>query len=80
MLDRRINGQSFTARVEPFLRPTLSSGNVVIVDNLGSHKGKPVRQRSRSAGARLLFLPPLSPDLDLIGRSAPDPIPKGPPP
>ena len=66
VLDGPINGQSFTAWVEQFLLPTLSPGDVVIMDNLGSHKGKAVRQLIRSAGARLLFLPPYSPDLNPI--------------
>jgi transposase len=66
VLDGPINGQSFTAYVEQFLLPTLSPGDVVIMDNLGSHKGKAVRQLISSVGARLLFLPPYSPDLNPI--------------
>lgn len=66
VLDGPINGQSFTAYVEQFLVPTLSPGDVVIMDNLGSHKGQAVRQAIRAAGARLLFLPPYSPDLNPI--------------
>ena len=66
VLDGPINGQSFTAWVEQFLVPTLNPGDVVIMDNLGSHKGQAVRQAIRSAGARLLFLPPYSPDLNPI--------------
>ena len=66
VLDGPINGQSFTAYVEQFLLPTLSPGDIVVMDNLGSHKGKAVRQLIRSAGARLLFLPPYSPDLNPI--------------
>ena len=66
VLDGPINGLTFTAWVEQFLLPTLSPGDVVIMDNLGSHKGKAVRQLIRSAGARLLFLPPYSPDLNPI--------------
>lgn len=46
--------------------PTLSPGDVVIMDNLGSHKGAAVRKAIRSAGAKLLFLPPYSPDLNPI--------------
>ena len=46
--------------------PTLKAGDVVIMDNLGSHKGKAVRQAIRAAGAKLLFLPPYSPDLNPI--------------
>ena len=66
VLDGPINGQSFTAWVEQFLVPTLSPGDIVIMDNLGSHKGQPVRKAIRSAGAKLLFLPPYSPDLNPI--------------
>lgn len=66
VLDGPINGQLFAAYVEQFLVPTLQPGDIVIMDNLGSHKGQAVRQAIRSAGARLLFLPPYSPDLNLI--------------
>lgn len=66
VLDGPINGQSFTAWVEQFLVPTLAPGDVVIMDNLGSHKGPRVRKAIRTAGAKLLFLPPYSPDLNPI--------------
>jgi transposase len=66
VLDGPINGQLFTAYVEQFLVPTLSPGDIVIMDNLGSHKGKTVRNAIRAAGAKLLFLPPYSPDLNPI--------------
>ena len=66
VLDGPINGLSFTAWVEQFLVPTLKPGDIVIMDNLGSHKGQAVRNAIRSAGARLLFLPPNSPDLNPI--------------
>ena len=66
VLDGPINGQSFTAWVEQFLVPTLTPGDIVIMDNLGSHKGQAVRKAIRAAGARLLFLPPYSPDLNPI--------------
>jgi transposase len=46
--------------------PTLRPGDIVIIDNLGSHKGKAVRQAIRAAGAKLFFLPPYSPDLNPI--------------
>ena len=65
-LDGPINGQSFTAYVEQFLVPTLQPGDIVIMDNLGSHKGKDVRAAIRAARAKLLFLPPYSPDLNPI--------------
>ena len=48
------------------LFPTLQPGDIVVMDNLGSHKGKAVRAAIRSVGARLLFLPDYSPDLNPI--------------
>ena len=66
MLDQPINGQSFVDYVEQFLVPTLSPGDVVIMGNLTSHKTPAARAAIRSAGARLLFLPPYSPDLNPI--------------
>ncbi len=66
VLDGPINGDAFRAWVEQFLIPTLSPGDVVVLDNLGSHKGKAVRQALRKAGAHLIFLPPYSPDLNPI--------------
>jgi transposase len=66
VLDGPVNGQLFTAWVEQFLVPTLSPGDIVIMDNLGSHKGKAVRKAIRAAGAKLFFLPPYSPDLNPI--------------
>jgi transposase len=61
-----IDGASFRVYVEKVLLPTLRPGDVVIMDNLGSHKGKAVRQLIRSAGAKLFFLPKYSPDLNPI--------------
>ncbi len=66
VLDQPINGEWFKAYVEQALVPTLQPGDVVVMDNLGSHKGKAVRQAIRAAGAHLLFLPPYSPDLNPI--------------
>lgn len=66
VIDGPINGQSFLAWVEQFLVPTLTPGDVVIMDNLGSHKSQAVRRAIRTVGARLLFLPPYSPDLNPI--------------
>ncbi len=57
---------TFLAYVEQVLVPTLSPGDVVILDNLGSHKGGAARRAIRKAGAHLLFLPPCSPDLNPI--------------
>jgi transposase len=66
VLDGPVNSPIFTAYVEQFLVPTLSPKDIVIMDNLGSHKGKAVRSAIRAAGAKLLFLPPYSPDLKPI--------------
>ena len=66
VLDGPINGTAFTAWVEQCLAPTLNRGDIVILDNLGSHKGKPARNAIRNAGAHLFFLPPYSPDLNPI--------------
>jgi transposase len=64
VLDQPINGASFAAWVEQMLLPTLSPGDIVVMDDLGSHKRPAIRQAIRSAGAKLLFLPPYSPDLN----------------
>jgi transposase len=61
-----INGESFAIYVEKVLLPTLQPGDIVIMDNLGSHKGKIIRRLIRSVGAKLLFLPKYSPDLNPI--------------
>lgn len=66
VFDGPINGESFLRYVEQFLVPTLKPGDIVIMDNLGSHKGEAVRTAIKAAGARLLFLPPYSPDLNPI--------------
>jgi transposase len=66
VIDGPINGESFRAYVEQFLAPVLKPGDIVIIDNLGSHKGKAIRNAIRAAGARLFFLPPYSPDLNPI--------------
>jgi transposase len=66
VLDGPINGEWFRAWVEQVLIPTLAPGDVVVLDNLGSHKGKAVRRAIRAAGAHLIFLPPYSPDLNPI--------------
>lgn len=66
VIDSPINGELFTLYVEKVLAPTLTRGEVVILDNLGSHKGKLARDAIRAMGAHLLFLPPYSPDLNPI--------------
>jgi putative transposase len=66
LFDGPINGERFLAYVTKFLVPALKPDDIVVADNLGSHKGKAVRKAIRSAGARLLFLPKYSPDLNPI--------------
>ena len=66
VLDGPINGAAFLAYVEQVLVPELSPGDIVIMDNLGSHKRKAVRDAIEAAGASLLFLPPYSPDFNPI--------------
>lgn len=66
VFDGPINGEGFRAYVNQQLLPTLEPGNIVILDNLGSHKSKSVRDAIRTAGARLWFLPKYSPDLNPI--------------
>jgi transposase len=66
LFDGPINGERFLAYVEQFLAPTLKLGDIVVLDNLGSHKGKAVRRAIRAVGAHLLFLPKYSPDLNPI--------------
>jgi transposase len=66
VFDGPINGRSFTAYVEQILVPSLQPGDIVVLDNLGSHKGKAARDAIAAAGAKLRFLPPYSPDLNPI--------------
>ncbi|WP_167377000.1 IS630 family transposase [Rhizobium aegyptiacum] len=66
VIDGPINGELFTLYVKKVLVPTLAKGDIVILDNLGSHKGQAVRRAVRAAGAHLFFLPPYSPDLNPI--------------
>ncbi len=66
VVDGPINGATFLAYVEQILVPTLKPGDIVIMDNLGSHKGQAVRAAIRKVGAKLFFLPPYSPDLNPI--------------
>jgi len=66
LIDGPINGESFRVYVESVLAPTLRPGDIVIMDNLGSHKSRAVRHAIRAAGARLFFLPKYSPDLNPI--------------
>ncbi|WP_370123448.1 IS630 family transposase [Bradyrhizobium sp. USDA 329] len=66
VFDGPINGESFRAYVEQQLVKVLKPGDIVVMDNLGSHKSPTVRQMIRKAGARLWYLPPYSPDLNPI--------------
>ena len=66
LFDGPINGERFRAWIEKALVPTLQPGDIVVLDNLGSHKGQAIRQAIRLAGAHLLFLPAYSPDLNPI--------------
>ena len=66
VFDGPINGKCLRAYVEQQLVPVLRPGDIVVMDNLGSHKSKAVRDTIRAAGARLWFLPPYSPDLNPI--------------
>jgi transposase len=66
VLDGPINREAFQAYVEQLLVRELRPGDIVIMDNLSSHKGPAVRQAIEAAGARLVFLPPYSPDFNPI--------------
>ena len=66
VLDSAINGDSFLYYVREILVPTLKPGDIVVLDNLGSHKRTEVRRAIRQAGAKLFCLPPYSPDLNPI--------------
>ena len=66
VIDGPINGVSFRAYVEQVLVPVLAPGDIVVMHNLGSHKGRAVRAAIRAAKAKLFFLPAYSPDLNPI--------------
>lgn len=66
LIDGPINGETFQLYIEKVLVPTLRQGDIVIMDNLGSHKSKAVRHAIRAAGAQLFYLPKYSPDLNPI--------------
>lgn len=66
VLDGATERESFEAFVEQILTPKLSAGDVVVMDNLSSHKGPGVRSMIESVGARLLYLPPYSPQFNPI--------------
>ena len=66
VLDGPINGELFQAYVDQVLVPELRCGDIVVLDNLGSHKGAGVREAIEAVGASLRFLPPYSPDFNPI--------------
>lgn len=66
VLEGAINAMAFRTYVQQVLCPTLRKGDIVIMDNLSSHKDEEARKAIRKAGAHLLFLPPYSPDLNPI--------------
>lgn len=66
VIDGAMNGTVFLAYVEQFLAPTLGPGDIVIMDNLSSHKVAGVREAIEARGASLVYLPPYSPDLNPI--------------
>ncbi len=66
VLDGAMHGAAFLAYVEQVLVPTLTPGDIVIMDNLSVHKSTAVRQAIEAAGAELRFLPPYSPDFNPI--------------
>jgi transposase len=66
VLDAPINGIAFQAYVDQVLVPELHSGDIVVMDNLGSHKGAGIRAAIEAAGASLLYLPPYSPEFNPI--------------
>jgi transposase len=69
VLDGAMNGDAFRAYSEQILAPTLAPGDIVIMDNLGSHKVAGVREAIEARGASLIYLPPYSPDLNPIEQS-----------
>ena len=69
VLDGPVNRAAFEAYVEQILVPELKPGDIVVMDNLGSHKGPAVRAMVKAAGAKLLFLPPYSPDFNPIEKA-----------
>jgi transposase len=66
LIDGPINGERFLIYVQKVLVPTLLPGDIVVMDNLGSHKSQAVRKAIRAANSKLLFLPKYSPDLNPI--------------
>jgi transposase len=69
VLDGAMNGEVFRAYIEQSLAPTLERGDIVIMDNVSTHKVYGVREAIEAAGATLRYLPPYSPDLNPIEMS-----------
>jgi len=67
--DKPMNAATFEEWVEKCLVPTLSKGDIVVMDNLSSHKGPRVEQLIEAAGAELRYLPPYSPDMNPIEKA-----------
>jgi transposase len=65
-IDGAVNGEIFLTYIRQVLVPTLRRGDVVVMDNLGSHKVPGVREAIEAAGATLVYIPPYSPDLNPI--------------
>ena len=68
-IDGSINGTSFLDYVKRVLIPTLTSGDIVVADNLSSHKSDQVHEAIEAAGATICFLPPYSPDMNPIEKA-----------
>jgi transposase len=66
VLDGAMDGAAFELYVREMLVPTLSAGNIVVMDNLPAHKPARIRAAIQAAGAQLMYLPPYSPDLNPI--------------
>jgi transposase len=66
VIDGPMNGNAFLAYVEQVLAPTLKPDDVVVLDNLSAHKVPGIREAIEAAGAKLLYLPPYSPDFNPI--------------
>lgn len=66
VLDGAVNGRLFRAYVEQILAPTLEPGDILLLDNLPSHKVAGIQEAVEARDARILFLPPYSPDLNPI--------------
>jgi len=69
VLDGPMNGEAFLVYVEELLAPSLSAGDIVVIDNLPAHKVESVRAAIEASGAILLYLPPYSPDLNPIEKA-----------